>query len=112
MVRKVLHLKKRLIYRASSGKDVDIMKAFFADEKTFDQWPLVGVFVIVLLLATVASDIHFDDFPFFHKGLQVPDLFGAVFEFRSSFWPSDIWRKSTDTLVSLLTRPYVPITNK
>jgi hypothetical protein len=84
-----------------SVKDVDIMKVFFADEATFDQWPLVGAFVIVLLLA---SDIHFDDFPFFHKGLEGPYPPGAVF--NPSLWPSDLWRKSTDALVSLLTRPY------
>jgi hypothetical protein len=75
--------------------DVSLMRRFFTDEKAFRDWPVVGAFSILSLLA---KDCHLDTLPFF-RDPRYPD-------FDLGIYPSDLWQKSCQALNRILENSY------
>ncbi|OQV09929.1 hypothetical protein CLAIMM_14002 [Cladophialophora immunda] len=75
--------------------DLAVMRKFFTDEKTFKDWPVVGAFSVLTLLA---KDSHLNSLPFFQDP-RYP-------EFNIGVYPSELWQQSSGALIDLLTNPY------
>ncbi|KAK4447292.1 hypothetical protein QBC34DRAFT_467910 [Podospora aff. communis PSN243] len=74
---------------------IRLMRQFFADEKTFFDWPVVGAISTLVLLAL---DCHVNTLPFFQDP-RYPD-------FEVGYYPSELFQQSARALVRLLERPY------
>ncbi|KAI0104278.1 heterokaryon incompatibility protein-domain-containing protein [Nemania sp. FL0031] len=78
-----------------TDNDITLMRQFFTNEQNFDDWPVVGALSILALLARNA---HLNTLPFFQDP-RYPD-------FNIGIYPSELWQKSSKTLVALLESPY------
>ncbi|KAI0906225.1 heterokaryon incompatibility protein-domain-containing protein [Ustulina deusta] len=78
-----------------TDNDIPLMRQFFTNEHTFDDWPVIGALSILTLLARGA---HLNTLPFF----QDP----RYSDFNIGIYPSDLWQQSSKALAALLESPY------
>ncbi|KAJ8132135.1 hypothetical protein O1611_g1485 [Lasiodiplodia mahajangana] len=78
-----------------TDNDIPLMRQFFTNEQTFDDWPVIGALSILTLLAHGA---HLNTLPFFQDP-RYPD-------FNIGIYPSELWQKSSKALNALLESPY------
>ncbi len=71
------------------------MRTFFTDEKSFNDWPVVGALSTLILLA---RNSHINSLPFFKDPRFV--------NFEIGMYPSPLWLNSVKALNELLERPY------
>ena len=84
------------LVRWGDGKDdMSRIKAFFTDEKKFDDWPAIGALSTLTLLS---KDCHLNTLPFFQDPRYT--------DFNIGIYPSDLWRKSCSALIELINSPY------
>jgi hypothetical protein len=76
-------------------EDVSVLRSFFTDEKTFEDWPVVGALSTLVLLA---RDCHLNTLPFFQDPRYA--------HFNIGIYPSELWQQSSKALSRLLSSPY------
>ncbi|KAI0871711.1 heterokaryon incompatibility protein-domain-containing protein, partial [Hypoxylon argillaceum] len=89
------HLQDPQILEWYTDNDILLMRQFFTNEHTFDDWPIIGALSTLTLLA---RGTHLNTLPFFQDPRYV--------DFNIRIYPSELWQKSSKALISLLKSPY------
>jgi hypothetical protein len=70
----------RPVIQWGSETDIDVMRAFFMDHTSFDDWPVVGA---LSALALFSRNSHLNSLPFFKDPRYV--------KFDLGVYPSELW---------------------
>jgi hypothetical protein len=85
----------RPVIQWGSETDIDVMRAFFMDHTSFDDWPVVGA---LSALALFSRNSHLNSLPFFKDPRYV--------NFDLGVYPSELWQESSYALLNLLKSSY------